>query len=204
MSVSDGSRPPAGWQVSYRGTYTYKPSRDSLSRARAQARGDRELQEDFGSDPSGPKSALVGAWVEWVDGMRPVIQGHGGAEFPLSRRQWLGLVGEQQGHFRQACGERPTAVVAMQGNQRGGLHAHWLLCGSDRLRDPSRKLAWQLARIVGARMIGADQPLGVSNQLRALIVPIEARGVGRTSALTSYIVRYVLREDVEQAVEVLV
>jgi len=135
--------------------------------------------------------------------MAPQVQGHAGAAYPLSRKQWFDLVAEQQLFFRQACGERPRAVVALQQNRRGGLHAHWLMCGSERIRDANRKLAWELARITAARRIGADQPAGVSNELRALIVPIAARGDQRSSQLTSYIVRYVLREDTDQQLEVL-
>jgi hypothetical protein len=145
----------------------------------------------------------VPSWVSWVESMGPQVQVHLAAKFPLSRRQDLGLVGHLQDLYSDACGERPLAVCAFQSNERGGEHAHDLLCGSEKLREVNRKLAFQLVREVSSHMIGMDQRYDERNELRALIAPITSRGEKRSEELTRYVVRYVLREDVDQALELL-
>jgi hypothetical protein len=145
----------------------------------------------------------VPAWVSWVESMGPQVQVHLAAKFPLSRRQNMGLVGHLQDLYADACGERPLAVCAFQSNDRGGEHSHDLLCGSERLREVNRKLAFQLVREVSSHMIGMDQRQDERNELRALIAPVTSRGEKRSQELTRYVVRYVLREDVDQALELL-
>ncbi len=138
-------------------------------------------------------------------------------------------MGGLQEYMQAFSGERPRMVVALQQNKRGGLHAHGLGCGSDRLQKVRRTDLWAHARKLAAGMIGEGQPHQVVydwpvyrghefsasamvamrtpipaqlNELRARILPVH-RGPEGSAQLVSYCTRYVLREDVECMLEVL-
>jgi hypothetical protein len=158
---------------------------------------------------------LLAEWVGFVQSFDPVLQAHVPPEYP-----WFG----QQAHVRAAAliqklvaevsGEVPTMFCAIQRNvKRGyGSHSHDLACGSPQLLRGSRRMVWREFRRVVATWPGQEQPgywrpampgrefvSERPNDCRFRLTPI----YGETDRITRYIVRYCLREDVDQAVEVL-
>lgn len=162
------------------------------------------------------RDPLQEAWVEYVQSFGPVLQAHVPPEYPwLGRDAHLRAARLQQTLVFEASGERPTVFVAMQRNtKRGyGWHSHLLMCGTEQLLRGRRDVVWREFRRHVASWAGEDQPghwqldghgrswvPATANDCRYRLTPI----LGNTTAISRYVVRYVLREDVDQALEVLV
>lgn len=194
-------------------------------RARACTRAQSPARTDGPSE--GARSILVGtpmpsredplleAWVGMVQSYHPVLQAHVPPEYPwLGRDAHLRAAELQQKLVFETSGERPTVFCALQRNtKRGyGWHSHLLLCGSAQLLRGRRDVIWREFRREVASWAGEEQPghwqldghgrswvPGVPNECRYRLTPV----MGDSAAITRYIVRYVMREDVEQALEVL-
>jgi hypothetical protein len=123
-------------------------------------------------------------------------------------------------------------MVAVQQNVKGkpGEHSHQLGCGPEQLLDVDRRAVWNTLRSAVATYPGIDQPgthvwrsrghslcgycgarhaerewvPEVPNTVRLRLEPVQVSGHARNSAsIAYYVVRYVVREDVETAFYVL-
>jgi hypothetical protein len=157
--------------------------------------------------------------VEWVRSQQPRLQAHVPPEYPwVSREQHLASAQLQRLMLFEACGEWPLTFLAIQDNvKRGyGQHSHLLHCGSAQLLEARRTVVHrEFVRRV-ERYQGIDQPghfvrtpsggtewtPGVPNRCRFRLTPVYAGPRGDVE-IVAYCVRYVLREDVELALEVL-
>jgi hypothetical protein len=172
---------------------------------------------------------LHAAYADLVIGRGPQIVVHVPPQYSFpTHGLHVKAAREFQRLYELACGVRPEVWVAVQQNAKGkpGEHSHWLACGSADLRQVNRRSVWESLRATISGFPGVDQPgrhawtraghtlcsmcggrhperewqPAVPNAVRLRIEPVEVNGSARNSAsIAYYVVRYVVREDVETA-----